>query len=133
MDYLSERRRLRDKGLYLLDVFFLRRVRYLCGARIFSERAMRLGEHNTVAGRVATIVDKIRMGIERGREARRVCSPCVAESIHVEVGNAGTDFGRKLRPGSIREKFEMRFERECRSIPEQNLQLDQSTLLQSVQ
>jgi len=133
VDYLSERRRLRNKGLYLLAVFSLRRIRYLGRARIFGERAVGLGEHNTMAGRVATIVDKICMGIERRREARCVCSPCVAESVHIEVGNACTDLGRKLRSGSIRKKFEMRFERKCRSILKQSLQFDQSTLLQSVE
>ena len=73
------------------------------------------------------------MGIERRREARRVRSPCVAESVHVEVGNAGADLGRELRPGGIREEFEMSFERKCRSILEQSLQFDQSTLLQTVE
>jgi len=47
--------------------------------------------------------------------------------------HASADLGRKLRPGSIREKFEMRFERKRRSILEQRLQFDQSTLLQPVE
>ena len=89
MDDLSERRRPRDKGFYLLDVLSLRRIRYLGSPRIFGERTVRLGEHDTVAGRVATFVNEIRMGIERRREARRVRSPCVTESIHIEVGDAG--------------------------------------------
>jgi len=133
VDDLSERRRLRDKGLYLLDILSLRRIRYLGSARIFGERTVRLGEHNTVAGRVATFVNEIRMRIERRREARCVRSPCVAESIHVEVGNAGADLGRKLRPGGIREELEMSFERKGRSILEQSLQFDQCALLQSVE
>lgn len=70
VDDLTERRRLRDKGLYLLDVLSLRRIRYLGSARLFGERTVRLCEHNTVAGRVATFVNEIRMRIERRREAR---------------------------------------------------------------
>lgn len=133
VDNLSERRRIRNEGLYLLGVFSLRRIRYLGGTRIFGERAVGLSEHNTVTRRVATVVDEICMGIERRREARCVCSPCVAESVHIEVGNACPNFGRKLRPGSIRKKFKMRFDRKCRSILKQSLQFDQSTLLQSVE
>ncbi|CAN7645276.1 hypothetical protein LJR245_005034 [Rhizobium leguminosarum] len=49
MDDFAERGRLRDEGLYLLDVFSLRRIRYLGSARIFGERTVRLCEHNTVA------------------------------------------------------------------------------------
>lgn len=132
MDDLSKRRRLRDKGLCLLDVLSLRRIRYLGSARIIGERTVRLGEHNTVAGRVAAFVNEICMGIERRREARRVGSLCVAEGVHVEVGNPGAGFSRKRRRSSIRAEFEMRFERKDRSILEQSLQFDQSALLQSV-
>ena len=57
---------------------------------------------------VSTVIDKVCVGIESGRQADSIGTPGIAKSVHVEVGSTATDTGSKqsaLCIGKVRKVF----------------------------
>src|SRR5690606_8285401 len=97
------------------------------------ERAVRLGQYHTMAGDISAVVEKIGVRIERTGQARCIRAPDISQSIHIEIGDAGsTPCGEQcsLRVGQVRE-ISSKFK--CRRVRDQALQLSKRALLKAVE
>jgi hypothetical protein len=73
---------------------------------------MCLHQYDAVPGGVPPLVDKIRVRVKRRRYAGGVVAPGISERIHKYIRNAGPDLTGECGALRIREKAQIRRQRE---------------------
>src|SRR4051812_8499884 len=105
-----------NMGFDLPQILPARLARYATLGDTLGKRAVSFGQHNAVAGRGSSSINKVGVRIEIVRQTSRIVSPDIAKRIHQNISQACAHAPRKSGSLSVRERRDERRELEPEAV-----------------